>query len=763
MPFKHKYKHRITILLSTILSILIVAGSVIIYLRTAAIMKKQVLETSESTVVQLQTAVETVISVLNESLTQTALDEDIRSFADRFELLDIFDIEDVYKRLYQLRSTNKYFESLYVYYFNDARVIDLNKATARLVDLDSLSNKNILTEAYNKYSHDTAANLFAINAGNGDNNENTLAIIMPVSPVEKKPRALIIMTLDKRYFQSILSSLSIEEEANLYVVDENGTLMFGKKTRMATAGSVKTKGSKNGSLQLNIGGEDYLSTFTTSKNTKWTYIYEVPAKFVFSKIEAIRTFLLLLALMGIIYTAVTVRVLTREIYKPVEKLVSTIRQEGEMITADVNDELEFINKNINSLMTEKKSLKQLLTENLPFLRNDVLVKLLNGDFNDSGELDRKISYYNINLPADSYYTVCIIALDRETGVRKNYSEEDIKALLIYEREAVQNYLKYQEGISAEFVNISENKLVAILSISSGMPQEQAKKEIKSLCQIISDDVRYATKLTMTIGIGNIAESVIEIPDIYEQAVSAFEYRVILGDDRIIEFSRLPLLSEAQYNYPFKLEREIFSCMKQADLSLLDQALRRYFDYAKANTAEYNIIRYTFTQLLNSMLKALNEISVDSKQIFPEIGDMYIRVLSLDTIDHAYEYFHNIFKQITGYLSSKKQNSECTITQKVIEYLDKNYCDEKISLDLLAGEMHFSVSYLVKEFKQNTGKSIKEYITEKRIEKAKELLSANKYKISEVGQKIGYPNSQSFINIFKKYVGETPGEFKSAVQ
>ena len=763
MRFKQKYKRRIIILLSTILSILIVAGSMIIYFRTAAVMKKQVLETSESTVVQLQTAVETVISVLNESLTQTALDDDLRSFADRFELLDIFDIEDVYRRLYQLRSTNKYFESLYVYYFNESRVIDLNKATARLVDLDSLNNRNILIDAYEKYTRDTATNLFAINTGKKGGDENTLTIIMPVSPVEKKPQALIIMTLNKNYFQSILTSLSVGDGANLYVVDENGTFMFGKNTHMATAGQVKMKENESGCLQLDIGNQSYLTTFTTSKNTKWTYIYEVPAKFIFSKINAIKSFLIFLALMGILYTAVTVKALTREIYKPVEKLVSTIRQGSEIITVDIGDELDFINKNINSLMTEKKSLKQLLTENLPFLRNDVLVKLLRGDFNEPGDLARKVSYYNINLPVNSYYSVCIIALDKESELKQNYSEEDIKAVLIYEREAIQNYLKHREIITAEFASINENELATILSVSNNISREKAEDEIKYLCHFIADDIRYATKLTTTIGMANIADNILEIPAMYEQAVSALEYRVILGDNRIIEFSQLPLPRGAQYNYPFKLEREIFNCMKRTDLLQLDQALRRYFDYAKDNTAEYSVIKYTFTQLLNSMMKTLNEISVDSKYIFPDIGDMYARVLTLDTIDHAYEYFHNIFKEITGYLGSKKQNSDCSISQRVIEYLDRNYCDENISLDLLASEMHFSVSYLVKDFKRYTGKSIKEYITEKRIGKAKELLSSNKYKISEIGQKVGYPNSQSFINIFKKYVGETPGEFKSAVQ
>ena len=100
-----------------------------------------------------------------------------------------------------------------------------------------------------------------------------------------------------------------------------------------------------------------------------------------------------------------------------------------------------------------------------------------------------------------------------------------------------------------------------------------------------------------------------------------------------------------------------------------------------------------------------------------------------------------------------------MSQIILAFLDQHFADEDISLTLVAGELHFSPSHLAREFKADTGKSIKEYITEKRIRAAKQLLADPTVKVGDVARKVGYSNARSFINIFKKYTGLTPGEYK----
>lgn len=94
------------------------------------------------------------------------------------------------------------------------------------------------------------------------------------------------------------------------------------------------------------------------------------------------------------------------------------------------------------------------------------------------------------------------------------------------------------------------------------------------------------------------------------------------------------------------------------------------------------------------------------------------------------------------------------------FIDKSFMSPDISLDVLTENIHFSISYLEMLFKKSYNHSIKVYITLKRIGKAKELLNNSDLKIKEIRDLVGYVNDRSFNNIFKKYEGLTPGEFRN---
>ena len=76
-------------------------------------------------------------------------------------------------------------------------------------------------------------------------------------------------------------------------------------------------------------------------------------------------------------------------------------------------------------------------------------------------------------------------------------------------------------------------------------------------------------------------------------------------------------------------------------------------------------------------------------------------------------------------------------------------------------LYTNVDYLGKLFKKETGKNFSHYVMEKRMEMAKELiLEGKKDRIYEVAEKVGYgTNSQYFSQVFKKYTGVSPLEYK----
>ena len=85
----------------------------------------------------------------------------------------------------------------------------------------------------------------------------------------------------------------------------------------------------------------------------------------------------------------------------------------------------------------------------------------------------------------------------------------------------------------------------------------------------------------------------------------------------------------------------------------------------------------------------------------------------------------------------------------IAYVRAHYSEPELSLNDVADSLHLSVGYLCMLFKQETGVTLKNHITDVRIEEAKRLLRTGHAKIYEICTAVGYPNSQYFSQVFYK--------------
>ena len=101
------------------------------------------------------------------------------------------------------------------------------------------------------------------------------------------------------------------------------------------------------------------------------------------------------------------------------------------------------------------------------------------------------------------------------------------------------------------------------------------------------------------------------------------------------------------------------------------------------------------------------------------------------------------------------------TNYIIDYINNNYC-EPITLAEIAKDLNFSLSYLSKAFKADTGIGFNEYLQKTRIEKSCHLLSSSDLKIIEISQMVGYNDLCFFNRIFKKHLGHTPSEFRKSL-
>lgn len=102
-----------------------------------------------------------------------------------------------------------------------------------------------------------------------------------------------------------------------------------------------------------------------------------------------------------------------------------------------------------------------------------------------------------------------------------------------------------------------------------------------------------------------------------------------------------------------------------------------------------------------------------------------------------------------------------IAGDILNYIEENYKND-ISLQDIATNLNYSEAYFCKIFRQCFSKNFTGYLTEYRIEKAKELLSDMRINIKDVSARVGIRDSNYFTRVFKRYVGKTPSEYRNSV-
>lgn len=117
---------------------------------------------------------------------------------------------------------------------------------------------------------------------------------------------------------------------------------------------------------------------------------------------------------------------------------------------------------------------------------------------------------------------------------------------------------------------------------------------------------------------------------------------------------------------------------------------------------------------------------------------------------------DIYEFAESYLDvSHHLYSDVHLSKKMMEYVDQNYMDENLSTKMIAESVGMTSSYIGSVFKKVNQMSITQYITEVRLDKAKELLKKEEYKISDIAIMVGYSDVYYFSKRFKQFFGYSP--------
>ncbi|WP_134684097.1 response regulator transcription factor [Brevibacillus migulae] len=140
------------------------------------------------------------------------------------------------------------------------------------------------------------------------------------------------------------------------------------------------------------------------------------------------------------------------------------------------------------------------------------------------------------------------------------------------------------------------------------------------------------------------------------------------------------------------------------------------------------------------------------------------LIGMDTIPAMHQFLESVTKEIALFHYEQNKSTYSAIVRKVIDIIHKHLGDSDLTINGVASKMlYMNPDYLGKLFKKETGEKFSHYVTRLRIEKAIEQINRSEdVKIFELAEMLGFGgNPQYFSQVFKKYTGVTPTEYRKA--
>ena len=138
----------------------------------------------------------------------------------------------------------------------------------------------------------------------------------------------------------------------------------------------------------------------------------------------------------------------------------------------------------------------------------------------------------------------------------------------------------------------------------------------------------------------------------------------------------------------------------------------------------------------------------------DIREYYKQIENIDEFGH---WVLSICEVLLQNIRQKRQSVDMDMQAHLAQMIEENL-ENDISLDFLSDQFSMRPDSLSRLFKQMMGKGYTEYIKEKKMERAMELLKEDE-SIKDIAQKLGYNSPQYFIKIFKEIYGLTPYQYK----
>ena len=301
-------------------------------------------------------------------------------------------------------------------------------------------------------------------------------------------------------------------------------------------------------------------------------------------------------------------------------------------------------------------------------------------------------------------------------------------------------------------------------------KEQMQKRVKSFSEELGQWMENIPDITYFGGIGTAVSRLRELCESYRDAEKALAARFSLELNQFISADEIREIRDVHDLDTIKFT-EVGEIEKSRNM--LEQFLNNGAEDEIIEFSEVFINQFTEENLKSMLMRQYiimdsyivimsfcERMEAEAEQLKEEAERLREQMKKIQSPDEITEYICKLLKKAIEIRDAVSGRRYADIITMAKQQIMKTYMSENISLNSIAAEVGMSPSYFSSIFSREEGKTFVEYLTEIRMDKAKELLMCSSLKTSEIGYEVGYKDPHYFSYIFKKTQHCTPKEFRT---
>ncbi|MGI2297157.1 helix-turn-helix domain-containing protein [Paenibacillus sp. GXUN7292] len=731
----------------------------LLYNYTSNLLKEEIVGANNELLLQTSKIVDQSLYEVQQMTTALSLDSSVLK-----SVMLPWNLDDEYRFLMETSKTfdtrltsSNYIHSIYLYSAQNKKLI----SSEGITELDSFSNRDTLERFLNS-KLTSAWEATQVKSVNRDEHFISYMVSTPLRN-QKKLGALMINLKEDVLYNAVVNTNN-RKLGNVAILNDEGEVLSYKDKSMLLdrfdwIDMSAFSNSSDGYFMQKIDGKKMFITYLRSPFNDWIYVTINPYDDLFQRSYEVITMTILIAGIGLVVGLLFALIISKSHYRPIRSMMQALGIHMDKREKH-QDEFSYIRKSIDHIQLENEAFRQRFQAQELLLRDHLLTNLLSGKLSDEEATSDQLQYYDMDL-GSANYIVLVLRAHLVTGDAVQMDEKLKNWVYFHIRTICEKLIA--ETYKGAYIAAYHKHDVLILHHENWQSDERQTEEMKRFAAKIQQQAAEEIELidVITIGIGGKYERLTDIHLSYEEAVEVLLYEKISGKGSILSIHDLNV-NRANRNSFINYQQYIDRLTGELKTGSFDKAvatkamiLNQVQQDEQSGMYLKNII---LSHLFNALVKVRIELSLPEEEI--ESSTWHYEFMKLKTTEDISSYLLRIMEGIAKSLEARSSSKHSEVMMKLVAYIREHY-REQLSLQMVSDMIFMNSNYVSKLFKDTTGMTFIDYLTDIRFKEACRLLAETDYSINEVAEMSGFSNKQSLNRTLKKMTGLTPTEYRNS--